>query len=216
MKKIVMIATMLITSINVSIAQQNITDNREKFQLVLKTGLNYSNVYDEKGNEYTADPKFGYVVGGVFDIPIGRYIGIQPGVLLSQKGFQGSGSTILGGSYYFTRTTTHLDVPLQFAVKPSEFVTLVAGPQYSYLLAKKEVFTNSSSTTAQEQEFENDYIRKNVFGFVGGADLNINHFTLGARVNWDVQNNNGDGTATSPRYKNVWYQATIGYRFYDN
>ena len=216
MKKIVIIAIMLITIINVSFAQERTTENREKFQFSIKTGLNYSNVYDERGNEYTADPKFGYAVGGAFDIPFGKYVGIQPGILLSQKGFQGSGTYLLGGNYHFSRTTTHLDVPLQFAVKPSEFVTLVAGPQYSYLLNEKDVFTNSSSTYAQEQEFENDNIRKNIFGFVGGVDLNINHFTLGARVNWDVQSNNGDGTATSPRYKNVWYQATVGFKFYSN
>ena len=27
-----------------------------------------------------------------------------------------------------------------------------------------------------------------------------------------IQNNNGDGTSATPRYKNVWYQATIGLR----
>jgi hypothetical protein len=33
------------------------------------------------------------------------------------------------------------------------------------------------------------------------------------RGSWDLKNNNGDGTSTTPRYKNVWYQATVGYRF---
>jgi hypothetical protein len=37
---------------------------------------------------------------------------------------------------------------------------------------------------------------------------------LSARSGWDVQRNNGDGTSSIPRYKNVWFQATIGYRFY--
>lgn len=215
MKKLIIIAIMLFSIENIGTAQENLTDNREKFQLTLKTGLNYSNVYDEKGNEYTADPKFGYAIGGVFDIPIGKYLGIQPGALLSQKGFQGSG-TMLGISYYFTRTTNHIDVPLQITLKPSPLVTLVAGPQYSYLLNQKDVFTSSYNTYAHQQEFENDNISKNVFGFVGGIDFNLNHFSLGTRVNWDIQNNNGDGTGTSPRYKNVWYQATIGYKFYGN
>lgn len=214
MKKLLIIAIMFLLIKNISPAQESLVDSREKFQLTFKTGLNYSNVYDEKGNEYEADPKFGYAVGGVFDIPIGKYIGVQPGALLSQKGFQGSGTTVLGDSYHFTRITDHLDVPLLLALKPSSYLTIVGGPQYSYLFNQKDVYTNSSSTYAQEKEFVNDNIRKNVFGFAGGLDININHFSLGARLNWDVQNNNGDGTSTSPRYKNVWYQTTIGYRFY--
>ena len=30
----------------------------------------------------------------------------------------------------------------------------------------------------------------------------------------DIQNNNGDGTSTTPRYKNVWFQGTLGFKFY--
>lgn len=213
MKKLVIIAILLISIKSTGTAQESFTDNREKFQFEFKTGLNYSNVYDEKGNQYTADPKFGYVAGGVFDLPLGKYIGIQPGALLSQKGFQGSG-TMLGTRYDFTRITTYIDVPLQLSLKPSTFFTLVAGPQYSYLLNQRDVYTGYSSSYAEEQQFENNNIRKNTLGFVGGLDLNVNHFTLGTRVNWDIQNNNGDGTATSPRYKNVWYQVTVGYKFY--
>jgi len=91
---------------------------------------------------------------------------------------------------------------------------LVAGPQFSYLLRQRDEFTNSSNSAAQEQEFKNDNIRKNIFGGVIGADINIDHITLGARACWDVQTNNGDGTSSTPRYKNVWYQFTIGYNLY--
>ena len=76
------------------------------------------------------------------------------------------------------------------------------------------MFKNATTSIAQEQEFENDNIRKNIFGAAGGLDINLKHITLGGRVNWDVQNNNGDGSATTPRYKNVWFQGTVGYTFY--
>ena len=99
-------------------------------------------------------------------------------------------------------------------MKPSEFITLLAGPQFSYLVNQRDVFANSATSFAQEQEFNNDNIRKNIFGVVGGLDINLKHIVLGARVAWDVQNNNGDGTASTPRYKNVWFQGTIGYSFY--
>ncbi|OFY84758.1 MAG: hypothetical protein A3F72_05735 [Bacteroidetes bacterium RIFCSPLOWO2_12_FULL_35_15] len=213
MKKLAIIAALFVLITSIGIAQENETDNREKFQIGLKAGFNYSNVYDAQGEKFDADPKFGLAAGMFMAIPIGKYFGIQPELLISQKGFKANG-IILGGTYDFTRTTTYLDIPLQLAFKPSEFFTLVAGPQYSYLLNQRDVFANATTSIAQEQEFQNDNIRKNIFGVVGGFDINLRHITLGARLGWDVLNNNGDGTSVTPRYKNVWYQATLGYKLY--
>jgi hypothetical protein len=216
MKKIVMIVAVCLSIKSVATAQNTgNTDNREKFQVGLKAGLNYSNVYDSKGEEFKADAKFGFAGGGFLRIPIGKYFGIQPEVLISQKGFKATGNA-LGYAYEFTRTTTYLDVPLLFQLKPSEFFTIVAGPQFSYLLNQRDAFTSSAYSYLQEQEFNQDNPRKNIFGVVGGLDINLRHVVLGARVNWDVQNNNGDGSSSTPRYKNVWFQGTIGYSFYSS
>lgn len=210
MKKSTIIAALFISFTSIVMAQER--DNRENLRVGLKAGLNYSNVYDETGDSFNADAKFG-LAGGIFlAIPIGKYLGIQPEVLVSQKGFQGTGM-LLGSPYSFTRTTTYIDVPLQLAFKPSEFISLLAGPQYSYLIKQRDVFTNSASSLTQEQEFEQDNIRKNIFGVVGGMDINLRHVVLSSRVSWDVQNNNGDGSSYTPRYKNVWLQQTIGFAF---
>jgi hypothetical protein len=215
MKKIILTIAAVTSLITNSKAQDNETDFREKFTFGLKAGLNYSNVYDSQGEEFRADPKFGLAAGVFVAIPIGKYFGVQPEALVSQKGFRATGR-ILGNTYKFTRTTTYLDVPLFFALKPSEFITILAGPQYSYLLKQSDVFANASTSIEQETEFVNDNIRKNIFGLAVGVDINLKHIVLGARAGWDVTNNNGDGTSTTPRYKNAWYQATIGYRFYSN
>ena len=215
MKKIILTIAAVTSLIASSKAQDNETDFREKFTFGLKAGVNYSNVYDTQGEDFAADPKFGLAAGVFVAIPIGKYFGIQPEALISQKGFSATGR-ILGNTYKFTRTTTYLDVPLFFAVKPSEFITILAGPQYSYLLKQSDVFANASTSIEQETEFVNDNIRKNTFGLAFGVDINLKHIVLGARAGWDVTNNNGDGTSTTPRYKNAWYQATIGYRFYSN
>jgi hypothetical protein len=215
MKKLSIITVILVSFTSIGIAQEssNETDHREKLQFGLKAGLNYSNVYDTKGDQFKANAKFGLAGGAFIAIPIGKYLGFQPEVLISQKGFQASGM-ILGSTYNFTRTTTYIDIPLQFVLKPSEFITLLAGPQYSYLINQRDVFANATTSIAQEQQFQQDNVRKNVFGVVGGFDINLKHITLGARVGWDMQNNNGDGTSTTPRYKNVWFQGTVGYKFY--
>lgn len=217
MKKVIILTAVLLASINISNAQErnekNRTDFRNELLFGLKAGANLSNVYDEQGEEFQADAKLG-LAGGVFlAIPIGKYLGIQPEVLFSQKGFQATGR-ILGNTYQFTRTTSYIDVPVLFAFKPSEFITLLAGPQYSYLLKQRDVFTNETMSIAQETEFVNDNIRKNMLCITGGVDITMKHFVIGARAGWDLQRNNGDGTSATPRYKNVWYQATIGYRFY--
>jgi hypothetical protein len=111
-----------------------------------------------------------------------------------------------------SRTTNYIDVPVLFSVKPGRVITLLAGPQFSYLMRQKDVFKSSTLNTAQAQEFRNDDIRKNTLSFLGGIDFNLNRFVVGTRMGWDVLNNNGDGTSTTPRYKNVWLQATVAYR----
>jgi hypothetical protein len=211
MKTIAIVAALFMSYTSIGIAQE--IDNREQLQLGVKVGLNYSNVYDAQGEKFNADPKLGFAAGVLLAIPIGKYLGIQPEILISQKGFQASGM-ILNSPYNFTRTTTYIDVPVLFAFKPTESVTILVGPQYSYLLKQNDVFTSTAVSYDQEQQFKTDNVRKNIFGFAGGLDINLKHIVLGARVAWDVQNNNGDGTSATPRYKNVWYQATIGYKLY--
>ncbi|OFZ01240.1 MAG: hypothetical protein A3K10_03425 [Bacteroidetes bacterium RIFCSPLOWO2_12_FULL_31_6] len=195
-----------------TIAQETTSENRDKLKIGIKGGLNYANVYDSEGEEFKADPKFGLALGAFLTIPIGTTIGIQPEVVFSQKGFSATGK-ILGLNYDFKRTTNYIDVPIFLALKPSEFFTILAGPQFSYLLSRKDVFATAITTIEQEQEFENDNIRKNTLGVSVGIDLNFSSLVLGARAAWDLQNNNGDGTSVTPRYKNQWIQATVGFRF---
>ncbi len=198
---------------SLSQAQDEVCEQyREKLMFGPKIGLNLSNVYDSKGEQFNADAKIGLAIGAFLAIPIGKYLGVQPEILISQKGFQATGY-LIGSSYSFTRTTTYIDVPLMFAFKPTEFLTILAGPQYSYLMNQKDVFGSATTTVEQITQFTNDNIRKNTLCLTGGVDINMNRFVVGARAGWDVQNNNGNGVSTTPRYKNMWYQATIGYRF---
>ena len=210
-KNLLMIAVISFMTLSLS-AQRTGPDFREQLRLGLKIGANLSNVYDSQGEQFNADPKFGLAAGGFLAIPVGKYLGVQPELLFSQKGFKATG-LILGSPYEITRTTNFIEVPILVVFKPSSTFSILAGPQYSYLIKQKDVFTNSIANVAQEQEFENENIRKNILCFLGGMDINLDQMVLGLRVGWDVQNNNGDGTSTTPRYKNVWYQATVGFRF---
>lgn len=187
-------------------------DFREKFTAGPKAGINFSNVWDENKEDFTADWKVGFAGGGFVHIPIGKYLGIQPEILFSQKGFRGSG-TVLGTDYSFKRTSNYLEVPLLFQVKPASFLSITLGPQFAFLLSEKDEFTIGELSATELEEFENKNIRKNMLGAVLGLDFNFNHFVVSPRVGWDFQFNNGDGTNSSPRYKNQWLQLTLGYRF---
>ncbi|PBQ32903.1 hypothetical protein CNR22_14345 [Sphingobacteriaceae bacterium] len=193
--------------------QRNSRDAKRRVVPGIRAGINRSNVYDEQGENFVANKKTGFA-GGVFvALPIGSFIGIQPELLISQKGFSSRG-TMYGDQYFLERTSTFLDIPLQLQLKPTRFFTLLGGVQYSYLLSQRDAFTNGTNTIAQSQEFSNDNIRKNIFGTLLGFDINIRHVVLSGRYGWDLRANRGDGSSYTPRYKNVWAQATIGYRFY--
>jgi Outer membrane protein beta-barrel domain len=209
MKKLVVLALTVVGFISPAMAQD---DDREVFGFGAKAGINISNIYDSEDEDIEADPKVGFVGGGFLSIPIGRYLGVQPEVLFSQKGFSAS-STVLGTTFTFKRTTNHLDIPILLQFKPLPYTTFLFGPQYSYVLSRTDNFDGGGISVEDQEEFENDNIRKNIFGLVAGLDLNINRFVLGGRLAWDLQNNNGDGTSDTPRYKYVYGQITAGFRF---
>lgn len=186
---------------------------RDNFTFGVKIGTNISNVYDSDGEAFVANPKTGLALGAFATIPLVRLIAVQPELLISQRGFKSSGR-LLGGNYDLTRTSTFIDVPILFVFRPVDFVSLIAGPQYSYLTHQKNEFKNGTTGIVQEQEFENEDLRRNLLCFTGGIDVNIKHIVVGGRFGVDLQNNRPDGSSTTPRYKNMWYQFTIGYRFF--
>lgn len=206
MKKVMLLIAVVISITNISTAQRG-------FSIGLKAGANYANVYDSQDNDFQADSKLGFVGGLTLAIPFGKFLGFQPELLYSQKGFKGTGK-LLGTSYGLTRTSNYIDIPLMLAIKPIEFITIYAGPQYSYLMKQKDEFQGGALTVDQEREFNKQDIRKNTLGFIGGLDFNLKNAVVGVRAGWDMQNNNGDGTSTTPRYKNAWLQGTLGIRIY--
>lgn len=219
MKNLVVAFSMVLASLTLVQAQDepvdanNRTDFRERLLFGFKIGANYSNVYKVSGATFNSDPIFGFATGAFVAIPFNKLMGIQPEVIFSQKGFKGNPTTT-DGKYDFTRRTSYLDIPLLFAIKPTEFITILAGPQYSYLLSQDDIYKFGSTSVSEHTEFSNSNLRKNTLCFTGGLDFTMKHFVVGLRIGWDLQENEGDGTQTTMTYKNTWYQGTIGYRLY--
>lgn len=186
-------------------------DLRDRLGIGFKAGVNISNLYDTKGEEFDNKAKAGLAFGGYLSIPLGKALGIQPEVMYSQKGYKGSGS-LLVADYEYTRKTDYIDIPLQLQIKPIPYLTLLVGPQYSFLIHKGFDFKSGSISSSQQKDIENNDIRDNILGAVLGLDVNVSRFVLSGRMAWDLQHNDSDGTSTSPRYKNVVAQFTVGVR----
>jgi hypothetical protein len=208
MKKVLIV----ILTAAATLCQAQDADPRNKLYLGIKAGYNYSSVYDTQGETFEAKSKIGIAAGVFATIPFGKHLGVHPEVLFAQRGFKRTG-TLLGSSYELARTSSYLDLPVLIALKPNRFLTLVAGPQFSFLLKQKDVLAYSATSIQQEEAFKNDNIRRNMLCAIAGLDINLNPVVLGLRAGWDMQHNNGDGTSTSPRYKNAWFQGTVGLGF---
>lgn len=187
------------------------TDRRSELNFGLKAGFNYSNVWDEEDDSFEADGRLGFAGGAYLAIPLTDLIGIQPEVMFSQKGFEGTG-TYLGYDYMYSVRTNHLDIPILFTLKPAPGVSIYAGPQYSFLLSQQTNFDSELYAESEFERYETD-IRKNVLGATVGLDIYIDDFLISPRASWDLTQNHSDGTSSNPRYKNQLVQVTFGYRF---
>ncbi|MBK9688478.1 MAG: PorT family protein [Saprospiraceae bacterium] len=111
-------------------------ENTASFHLGIKAGVNFANVYDEQGEDFQADGKIGFAGGAFMTIPISTWLGVQPEILFSQKGFKATG-TLLNNPYTLTRTYNHFDVPIYLAIMPIKSLTLLVGPQFSFLTRQR-------------------------------------------------------------------------------
>lgn len=180
-------------------------DSREELKIGIKAGANYSNVYSESGDDFVADGKVGFA-GGIFvSIPLSQLVGIQPELLYSQKGFKTEG-TFLDGKL----TTNYLDIPVHLQIKPSPNVSLLLGPQLSYLLSTKYELNGFSAI--DEENFDDNNNRVNL-GLSAGIDFTVENFLISARGSWDLSEVNKDNTTSDINYKNQLFQLTLGYRF---
>ncbi|MBS1916698.1 MAG: PorT family protein [Bacteroidetes bacterium] len=176
----------------------------------LKGGLNIATIIKTNDNSFSSKALFGFNGGAVLQLPLTKYIAIQPEVLFSQKGYHATGSSILG-DYDYRRYLNFLDIPLLLRINASKDIGIVVGPQYSYLLSTHTKFKSGDATYEQDVNNDNDNITKNIFGGVVGLDINLDrNVYIYGRYSIDFKSNNGDGTSTTPEYKNQVFQFGLG------
>jgi len=211
MKKMIMLTTASLFAAAVGLQAQTTTASNP-IRFGLRAGVNLSNMIKSSDNDVTTGSKTGFNAAALVNIPIASVFSIQPEVQFSQKGYKESG-TALGAPYEYKRTTNFIEVPLLAKITPVAGFGIVVGPQFSFLASTKTKFTVANATHESIVEEDNDNLRKNVLGGVIGLEAGTKNFVASLRYNIDFQNNNGDGSSTTPAYKNQVISLGLGIMF---
>lgn len=134
---------------NDSFAQGN-----KKISFIIKGGLNISNItgFDDH-YAYYGTGKVGFNIGGIAEIPIGRFLYIQSGLQLSLKGSKIEDINITEYDRFdYVDATMHayyLQIPAYVAYKYhfdrwNNSLSISAGPYFAYGIGGKTSFSRSS------------------------------------------------------------------------
>jgi len=185
----------------------------ERVHVGVRAGANSSNIIKSGSGDVdiSTGAKLGFNAALFLEIPIIPAFSIQPEVQYSQKGYKSSG-TYLSTPYEYKQTTNFIEVPLLAKFKPSPGFGIIIGPQFSFLTSTKTKFTVANTAHETQIDADNDNLRKNILGGVVGLEAAAGPLVFDLRYSLDFQKNNGDGTSTTPAYKNQVIGLSVGVR----
>jgi hypothetical protein len=206
-----LMTTMMLVIIKAGLFAQSPDQPMVRFGLM--GGLNIATMVKTNDANFQSDPLLGFNGGALLQIPLGRIIAIQPEVLYSQKGYKSTG-TYLGQDYDYRRHTDFVDVPLLLKLNATENFGFVIGPQFSFLTSTRTVVKSGQNSMEQTVDNDNSNLRKNVLGGVIGFDITLErHAFIYARYTLDLQIDNGNGSPSTPEYRNQVFMMGIGLLF---
>ncbi|MEO6498589.1 MAG: porin family protein, partial [Mucilaginibacter sp.] len=146
-------------------------------------------------------------LGFTLEVPISYPLSFAPEILYSQKGY--SASTIDGN---FRQRNNFIDVPLLAKVRLAPAVSIVAGPQISFLVSSKNSYRNGFITVTDDRY---DYAgNKTLLGGVIGLSVDLSRsIELHGRYTIDIQDSNSDAYSVIPDYRNQVWQIGLGFKF---
>jgi hypothetical protein len=213
MKKTTILLLLFSTGILVADAQNKASKEKtNSLNFGLRAGANFSNIIKDGDNNFSSGIKAGFNAGAFLEIPVVNGFSIQPELQFSQKGYTASGS-FLGSAYEYKTTTNFIEIPVLARFSPSKDFAIIAGPQFSFLTSTKTKFSSGTAVYENTVNEDNNNLRKNILGGILGIEAVSNNVVFGLRYNLDFQANNGDGTNSTPKYKNQVLGLSIGFRF---
>jgi len=170
------------------------------FHIGVKGGTNLTKI---DGRSFDQGFKWGFSAGGFAEINFTDHIGIQPELLFNQS----STKTASDFNQVYDQginsrnvSLNYLSVPVLLALKPSPILSILVGPQFGILINQDEnILANGK-----------DAFKRGDFSAVGGAQLNLGGFKLGARYAIGLNNINDIGAEDKWKSQNI--QLYIGFR----
>ncbi len=188
------------------------TSKTNDLHLGVRAGVNVSNLIKDASNNTSTGSKVGVNAAAFLEIPLMNGFSLQPEVQFSQKGFKQSG-TFLTSPYDYKLTSNFIEVPILAKFKPTKNFGILIGPQYSFLASTNTSFKVANASYESQVKQDNDNLRKNILGGVVGIEASSGPVVFDLRYNLDFQNNNGDGTSSTPKYKNQVIALSVGFQF---
>ncbi|MBS1599241.1 MAG: PorT family protein [Bacteroidetes bacterium] len=169
------------------------------FHLGVKGGANIVKV---DGQSFDQGFQVGYSLGGFAELNFTKKWGIQPEVLWNQSKTKTANSfqQIYEGVAGQDITLNYLSIPLLLTYRPVPILSLQLGPQFGILLNQNDnLFDNGRKA-----------FKSGDFSMLGGAQLNLGGFRVGAR--YFVGLNNINDIDNQDKWKNQGFQLYVGIR----
>ena len=172
------------------------------FHLGIKAG---ANVFKVDAQSYDNEFKFGYNAGAFAEINFTKHIGIQPEVMFNQTNYRTGNqfSDLYGGdANNYKGKLNYLSIPILLSIRPIPLLSILVGPQYGILLNDNEHLPGQAKNAFKSGDFS----------MVGGAQLNLAGFKVGARYVVGLSDINDLGD--QEKWKNQGFQLYAGFRLF--
>ncbi|MDO5607590.1 MAG: porin family protein [Capnocytophaga sp.] len=171
MKKIKITMSLLMLAFSVTAFSQ--------VHLGAKAGANLGKL---DGVAYKDNFELGYQVGGFVSVGLGK-LAVQGEVLFNQTNttFKDSYTSVWNNAFDKGKTLNYVSVPVLLKYNPEGRVSLMAGPQFSFLTNRDENLWQNGEKLFKETDFS----------VVAGAELNFKPLSVYARYVWgfsDISN----------------------------
>lgn len=176
--------------------------NAQGFHLGVKAG---ANLYKVDGQSMSSEYNFGYNVGAFAELNFTQHIGIQPEVTWNQTNYRTGhqfSDIYPGGVDDVKGKLNYLTIPVLLNIRPVKILSILVGPQFGILM-------NQDKNLVQNGK---DAFKKGDFAMVGGAQLNLAGFKLGAR--YVIGLNDINDLGTEEKWKNQGWQVYAGFRIF--
>jgi len=185
MKKLMMIAAMMVATLAVSAQQKTGT-----FSITPKVGINLANL---AGDVSDNSMKIGLVAGAEGMYQVSPLVGLSAGLLYSMQGCEGSGDSKL--NYDF------INIPV--------LANFYVAPNFALKVGLQPAFVASAKAKNSKVEYDvKDATQSIVVDLPIGASYEISDFVIDARYNLGLSKiNKGSGSM-----RNSVFQITVGYK----